>query len=154
MLNSNGVFRCDRSPRLPFVPAGSPPSRRLLRIRSPPLLPRRRRTSNCMGMRYDLLRSYAVSLFWSANDLCFTTQVLGTCTVEQAYGGMRSVKSMVTETSLLDAQEVSAWVSPYIFSYALVSHAWWSLPWPVGHPFPRPVHPRVSRTAPKGQGWR
>eukprot|EP01114_Cavostelium_apophysatum_P017300 TRINITY_DN510_c0_g1_i1.p1 TRINITY_DN510_c0_g1~~TRINITY_DN510_c0_g1_i1.p1 ORF type:complete len:497 (+),score=147.95 TRINITY_DN510_c0_g1_i1:79-1491(+) len=30
---------------------------------------------------------------------------LGTCTVEQAYGGMRDVKSMVTETSLLDAQE-------------------------------------------------
>jgi len=32
-------------------------------------------------------------------------KVLGTCTVEQAYGGMRDVKSMVTETSLLDAQE-------------------------------------------------
>jgi len=32
-------------------------------------------------------------------------KLLGTCTVEQAYGGMRDVKSMVTETSLLDAQE-------------------------------------------------
>jgi len=32
-------------------------------------------------------------------------KVLGTCTVEQAYGGMRDVKSMVTETSLLDAHE-------------------------------------------------
>merc|ERR1719326_1215130 len=30
---------------------------------------------------------------------------LGTCTVEQAYGGMRSVKSMVWETSLLDPEE-------------------------------------------------
>lgn len=30
---------------------------------------------------------------------------IGTCTVSQAYGGMRSVKSMITETSLLDAQE-------------------------------------------------
>lgn len=35
-------------------------------------------------------------------------KVLGTCTVEQAYGGMRDVKSMVTETSLLDAHEVFA----------------------------------------------
>jgi citrate synthase len=32
-------------------------------------------------------------------------QVMGTCTVEQAYGGMRSVKSMVWETSLLDSEE-------------------------------------------------
>lgn len=32
-------------------------------------------------------------------------KVLGTCTVSQAYGGMRDVKSLVTETSLLDAQE-------------------------------------------------
>jgi len=32
-------------------------------------------------------------------------KVLGTCTVSQAYGGMRSVKSLVTETSLLDAEE-------------------------------------------------
>lgn len=31
--------------------------------------------------------------------------VVGTCTVDQAYGGMRSVLSMVTETSLLDPQE-------------------------------------------------
>jgi len=31
--------------------------------------------------------------------------LLGTCTVEQAYGGMRDVKSMVYETSLLDPQE-------------------------------------------------
>jgi len=30
---------------------------------------------------------------------------LGTCTVAQAYGGMRSVKSMVWEPSLLDAEE-------------------------------------------------
>lgn len=30
---------------------------------------------------------------------------IGTCTVEQAYGGMRSVQSMIWETSLLDAQE-------------------------------------------------
>jgi len=30
---------------------------------------------------------------------------LGTCTVEQAIGGMRSVKSMLWETSLLDAEE-------------------------------------------------
>jgi citrate synthase len=35
----------------------------------------------------------------------FGDKVLGTCTVNQAYGGMRDVKSMVTETSLLDAQE-------------------------------------------------
>ncbi len=34
-------------------------------------------------------------------------KILGTCTVEQAYGGMRSVKSMVYETSLLDPVEVS-----------------------------------------------
>jgi citrate synthase len=33
-------------------------------------------------------------------------KILGTCTVEQAYGGMRSVKSMVYETSLLDPVEV------------------------------------------------
>jgi len=32
-------------------------------------------------------------------------KVLGTCTVGQAYGGMRSVKAMVYETSLLDAEE-------------------------------------------------
>ena len=31
--------------------------------------------------------------------------VIGTCTVSQAYGGMRSVKSMIYETSLLDAEE-------------------------------------------------
>lgn len=30
---------------------------------------------------------------------------IGTCTVEQAYAGMRSVKCMVTETSVLDAEE-------------------------------------------------
>jgi hypothetical protein len=33
-------------------------------------------------------------------------EILGTCTVEQAIGGMRSVKSMLYETSLLDAEEV------------------------------------------------
>jgi len=32
-------------------------------------------------------------------------QTLGTCTVSQAYGGMRDVASMVWETSLLDAHE-------------------------------------------------
>ncbi|GJD12876.1 Probable citrate synthase 2, mitochondrial [Galdieria sulphuraria] len=32
-------------------------------------------------------------------------QVLGTCTVDQAYGGMRSVKCMTYETSLLDPNE-------------------------------------------------
>jgi len=32
-------------------------------------------------------------------------KVLGTCTVSQAFGGMRSVKSLVTETSLLDSEE-------------------------------------------------
>ena len=32
-------------------------------------------------------------------------KVLGTCTVGQAYGGMRSVKAMIYETSLLDAEE-------------------------------------------------
>jgi len=32
-------------------------------------------------------------------------EMLGTCTVEQAYGGMRSVKSMIYETSLLDPEE-------------------------------------------------
>jgi len=32
-------------------------------------------------------------------------RLLGTCTVEQAYGGMRSVKSMVWEPSLLDPEE-------------------------------------------------
>ena len=32
-------------------------------------------------------------------------KVLGTCTVGQAYGGMRSVKAMVYETSLLDPEE-------------------------------------------------
>jgi citrate synthase len=32
-------------------------------------------------------------------------EVLGTCTVDQAIGGMRSVKSMLYETSLLDAEE-------------------------------------------------
>lgn len=32
-------------------------------------------------------------------------EVIGTCTVEQAYGGMRSVKSLITETSLLDPAE-------------------------------------------------
>lgn len=32
-------------------------------------------------------------------------KVIGTCTVAQAYGGMRSVKSMIYETSLLDAEE-------------------------------------------------
>ncbi|KAF6004842.1 hypothetical protein CCYA_CCYA03G0996 [Cyanidiococcus yangmingshanensis] len=35
----------------------------------------------------------------------FGEEVLGTCTVNQAYGGMRSVKSMVYETSLLDPEE-------------------------------------------------
>merc|ERR1712000_678038 len=35
----------------------------------------------------------------------FGSKVLGECTVEQAYGGMRSVKSMVWETSLLDPEE-------------------------------------------------
>jgi len=32
-------------------------------------------------------------------------KILGTCTVNQAYGGMRAVKSLVTETSLLDPEE-------------------------------------------------
>eukprot|EP00871_Galdieria_phlegrea_P000408 jgi/Galph1/1368/GphlegSOOS_G6065.1 len=32
-------------------------------------------------------------------------EVLGTCTVDQAYGGMRSVKAMTYETSLLDVNE-------------------------------------------------
>ena len=32
-------------------------------------------------------------------------EVLGTCTVEQAYGGMRSVSCMIYETSLLDPEE-------------------------------------------------
>jgi len=32
-------------------------------------------------------------------------KVLGTCTVSQAYGGVRDVKCLVTETSLLDANE-------------------------------------------------
>eukprot|EP01101_Sappina_pedata_P005417 TRINITY_DN2472_c0_g1_i1.p1 TRINITY_DN2472_c0_g1~~TRINITY_DN2472_c0_g1_i1.p1 ORF type:complete len:464 (-),score=249.27 TRINITY_DN2472_c0_g1_i1:115-1476(-) len=32
-------------------------------------------------------------------------KIVGTCTVSQAYGGMRDVASMVYETSLLDAQE-------------------------------------------------
>ncbi|GAM25798.1 hypothetical protein SAMD00019534_089730 [Acytostelium subglobosum LB1] len=32
-------------------------------------------------------------------------KIIGTCTVAQAYGGMRSVKSLVTETSSLDAEE-------------------------------------------------
>eukprot|EP01132_Coremiostelium_polycephalum_P010053 gene10053-12322_t len=32
-------------------------------------------------------------------------KVIGTCTVAQAYGGMRSVKSLVTETSSLDPEE-------------------------------------------------
>ena len=32
-------------------------------------------------------------------------ETLGTCTVDQAIGGMRSVKSMLYETSLLDAEE-------------------------------------------------
>lgn len=32
-------------------------------------------------------------------------KILGTCTISQAYGGMRDIKSMVYETSLLDAQE-------------------------------------------------
>ncbi len=32
-------------------------------------------------------------------------EILGTCTVTQAYGGMRSVKAMTYETSLLDAEE-------------------------------------------------
>jgi len=32
-------------------------------------------------------------------------KIIGTCTVTQAYGGMRSVKSLITETSLLDAEE-------------------------------------------------
>eukprot|EP01133_Synstelium_polycarpum_P000221 gene221-269_t len=31
--------------------------------------------------------------------------IIGTCTVTQAYGGMRSVKSLVTETSSLDAEK-------------------------------------------------
>ncbi|KAA8492383.1 Citrate synthase, mitochondrial [Porphyridium purpureum] len=35
----------------------------------------------------------------------FGDQVLGTCTVTQAYGGMRSVKAMTYETSLLDSEE-------------------------------------------------
>merc|ERR1712169_115759 len=35
----------------------------------------------------------------------FGSKVLGECTVDQAYGGMRSVKSMVWETSLLDSEE-------------------------------------------------
>lgn len=33
------------------------------------------------------------------------TKTLGTCTVTQAYGGMRSVKCMTYETSLLDPIE-------------------------------------------------
>jgi len=32
-------------------------------------------------------------------------KILGTCTVNQAYGGMRAVKSLLTETSLLDPEE-------------------------------------------------
>jgi len=32
-------------------------------------------------------------------------KILGTCTVDQAYGGIRDVKCLITETSLLDPQE-------------------------------------------------
>eukprot|EP00735_Rhodelphis_limneticus_P008832 TRINITY_DN2312_c0_g1::TRINITY_DN2312_c0_g1_i1::g.20736::m.20736 TRINITY_DN2312_c0_g1::TRINITY_DN2312_c0_g1_i1::g.20736 ORF type:complete len:481 (-),score=184.29,sp/Q553V1/CISYM_DICDI/63.53/0.0,Citrate_synt/PF00285.16/1.4e-103 TRINITY_DN2312_c0_g1_i1:440-1882(-) len=32
-------------------------------------------------------------------------EILGACSVEQAYGGMRGVKSLITETSLLDPNE-------------------------------------------------
>ena len=32
-------------------------------------------------------------------------EVLGTCTVDQAYGGMRGVSCMIYETSLLDPEE-------------------------------------------------
>jgi hypothetical protein len=46
-------------------------------------------------------------------------KILGTCTVEQAYGGMRSVKSMVYETSLLDPVEVS-----FVFSSYLLMDCW------------------------------
>jgi citrate synthase len=35
----------------------------------------------------------------------FGDEILGTCTVNQAYGGMRSVKAMTYETSLLDTEE-------------------------------------------------
>jgi citrate synthase len=35
----------------------------------------------------------------------FGEELLGTCTVSQAYGGMRSVKAMTYETSLLDTEE-------------------------------------------------
>jgi hypothetical protein len=50
-------------------------------------------------------------------------KILGTCTVEQAYGGMRSVKSMVYETSLLDPVEVcpSFLSSPPLSSPCLIS---------------------------------
>jgi len=33
--------------------------------------------------------------------------VIGEVTIDQAYGGMRDIKGLVCETSLLDAQEVS-----------------------------------------------
>jgi hypothetical protein len=40
------------------------------------------------------------------------SKILGTCTVEQAYGGMRDVKAMVYETSLLDSHEVNLHMPP------------------------------------------
>jgi hypothetical protein len=41
----------------------------------------------------------------------YGNKLLATCSVEQAYGGMRSVKSMVYDTSVLDPIEV--WVEKF-----------------------------------------
>lgn len=56
---------------------------------------------------HDRLREQAPHLRQKVKSLKdkYGKEVLGNCTVEQAIGGMRSVKSMVYETSLLDAEE-------------------------------------------------
>ena len=60
------------------------------------------------------------------------------------YGGMRGIRGLVTETSLLDPEEVRG--------HLLLGNQTLSLLLFAGNPFPWLQHPRVAGTVAKGAG--
>ena len=78
-------------------------------------------------------------------------ETLGTCSVDMAIGGMRSVKSMLYETSLLDAEEVCPKKASDRLQTSL-SRCPVRGGWTAGHPLPWLHHPRGVQTAAQGPG--
>ena len=68
--------------------------------------PRRTMSAAAMGIK-EVLASKIPEAIEEVKEVKtkYGDEILGTCTVTQAYGGMRSVKAMTYETSLLDAEE-------------------------------------------------